>query len=170
MSAPSAHELTRQVKAEALRLGFHRVGVTTPDPPPHLETYRAWLDFGRHGTMAYLATERAVVRRGDLRRILPEVRSVLVAAVRYNPPPAQAGPAGRVAAYARGEDYHDVLPRRLTALVQFIEARAGGPVPHRLYTDTGPLLERELGSVRYSTNCGDSSRVSVIIENLGDFA
>lgn len=53
-------------------------------------------------------------------------------------------PRGRVARYAWGADYHDVLPRKLRELVAFIEAEAGHPVGHRIYTDTGPLLERDL--------------------------
>jgi epoxyqueuosine reductase len=53
-------------------------------------------------------------------------------------------PRGKIAAYAWGEDYHLVLPDRLRALVTFIESQVGGPVPNRWYTDTGPLLEREL--------------------------
>jgi epoxyqueuosine reductase len=51
---------------------------------------------------------------------------------------------GRIAAYAWGEDYHDVLPGRLRELVKYIEAQVGHPVPNRWYTDTGPILEREL--------------------------
>ncbi len=51
---------------------------------------------------------------------------------------------GQVAAYAWGVDYHDVLPPRLRDLVAFIEAQVGHPVPHRIYTDTGPVLERDL--------------------------
>ena len=52
-----AKALTARVKAEARRLGFDLVGVTTPDPPPHLEVYQAWLAAGRHGAMAYLASQ-----------------------------------------------------------------------------------------------------------------
>ncbi|MEW6568731.1 MAG: tRNA epoxyqueuosine(34) reductase QueG [Chloroflexota bacterium] len=136
--------LTAAVKAEARRLGFDLVGITTPDPPPHLETYRRWLAQGRHGEMHYLASERAIERRSDPRRILPTCRSILVLAVRYPPPSeAQIG-SGRVAVYALGDDYHDVLPPRLRALVAFIESCVGHAVPHRVYTDTGPLLERDL--------------------------
>jgi epoxyqueuosine reductase len=49
-----------------------------------------------------------------------------------------------VAAYAWGADYHDILPERLRALTAFIEAQVGQPVPNRWYTDTGPILERDL--------------------------
>ncbi len=100
--------------------------------------------------MNYLAGERARACRRDPRQILPECRSILVLGIPY-PPPSVAPPAeedgpprGRVASYAWGQDYHLVLPERLRALVAFIEAQAGGPLPHRIYTDTVPLLERDL--------------------------
>ena len=51
---------------------------------------------------------------------------------------------GRVASYAWGADYHDVLTERLKALVTFIETQVGHPVSNRWYTDTGPILERDL--------------------------
>ena len=57
---------------------------------------------------------------------------------------SEGGPHGRVAAYAWGADYHLVLPGRLQALVTFLEAQAGHPIPNRWYTDTGPILERDL--------------------------
>ena len=50
----------------------------------------------------------------------------------------------RVASYALGEDYHNILPARMKELVQFIEEQVGGPVKSRYYTDTGPILERDL--------------------------
>jgi epoxyqueuosine reductase len=49
-----------------------------------------------------------------------------------------------VAAYAWGDDYHTVFPPRLKELVTFIEEQVGHSVPNRYYTDTGPLLERDL--------------------------
>jgi epoxyqueuosine reductase len=149
--------LTEAVKAEAQRLGFQLVGVTTPASPPHIEVFERWLEAGRQGEMGYLATERARQRRADPRLILPECRSILVLGVRYpalaSQTPREQGavesqkntePAGRVAAYAWGLDYHDVLKERLQALVVFIEREIGHTVPNRWYTDTGPVLEREL--------------------------
>lgn len=144
---PTPTELSRAIKREALRLGFHMAGVTTPDPPASLPRYKEWLAAGYHGEMAYLATERAVERRADPRLILSECRSVLVLAVRYpRPEPPEARPdRGQIAAYARNQDYHEVLKPRLAALVAFIEEQIGAPLPNRWYTDSGPLLERELG-------------------------
>ena len=113
----STHRLTQALKAEARRLGFALVGVTTPEPPPHYPAFLNWLAAGRQGEMAYLAAERSLERRADPRRILPECRSVLVLGLRYpNPAPETPPGHGRIAAYAWGPDYHDLLPPRLQAL------------------------------------------------------
>lgn len=161
--------LAQALKEKAHRLGFDLAGITTPDPPAHFSVYKAWIDSGRHAQMGYLATERARSRRANPRAIFAECRSILVLGGRY---PAQAlspeaatqvpsgefSPikrvaakvadgkiaAGRIAAYACGPDYHATFPIRLEALVAFLEAQIGHPVSHRSYTDTGPLLERNL--------------------------
>jgi epoxyqueuosine reductase len=137
--------LTDTIKDEARRLGFSLVGATTSEPPPHWPVYERWLSMGRHGSMDYLADRR----RADPRRVLPECRSILILAMSYPDPGSYAeteglGLAGRVAAYAWGRDYHLVLPERLKTLASFIENQFGSPVPHRWYTDTGPILERDL--------------------------
>ena len=51
---------------------------------------------------------------------------------------------GRVASYAWGEDYHNVLERKLVSLIHFVEEQVGHAIPNRYYTDTGPVLERDL--------------------------
>ncbi len=134
-------DLTGFVKAEALRLGFSRAGITSPEPPSHLEIYEKWLEEGRHGEMTYLDTDRARHRRADPRRILPECESILVVAANYLP---NTQNRTGVAAYAVGDDYHDVLTDRLKRLMSSLEARVGREIKNRYYTDTGPLLEREL--------------------------
>lgn len=139
--------LTLSIKAEARRLGFDLVGITSPEPPRHLDAYQRWIAQGCHGGMTYLAKERALHRRADPRLILPECESILVLGVNYLPQAASISPESghaHIAAYARGEDYHDVLVRRLKELVTFIEETLQEPVPNRIYTDTGPILEREL--------------------------
>ena len=110
----NTRELTQQVKDQAHSLGFTLVGVTTPDPPPHLDTYQRWLNLGRQGAMGYLARPDAVARRQDPRRILPECQSILVLGIPYDNPanqprPERNSPQGRVAAYAWGDDYHEVI-------------------------------------------------------------
>jgi len=147
--------LKDQIVAEAKRLGFNLVGVTHPDPPPHFDVYENWLRRGRHGEMGYLSNQPARRRRANPRLILPECRSILILGMRHSiPEPLALVPEedelidhiyrGRVASYAWRDDYHDQIPPRLKQLVNFIEARIGETVPNRYYTDTGPILEREL--------------------------
>jgi epoxyqueuosine reductase len=140
-------DLKQAIKDKARQLGFTLAGVTTPEPPPHYSTFENWLAQGHHGTMNYLADERSRLRRADPREILPECKSILVLATPYSSPlpvGEALGVRGEIASYARGQDYHDVLPPRMRELVQFIEEQAGAPVKNRWYTDTGPILERDL--------------------------
>jgi epoxyqueuosine reductase len=147
------HDLKQTIKDKARQLGFILAGVTTPDPPPHYSTFENWLAQGHHGTMDYLASERSRIRRANPREILPECKSILVLATPYSSPnraehsasrdEAERG-QGEVASYAWGNDYHDILPLRMKELVQFIEEQVGGPIQNRRYTDTGPILERDL--------------------------
>lgn len=104
--------------------------------------------------MDYLDTEHSRARRADPKQILPDCKSILILALPYSPLPRwssseayrdqREGAAGRVASYALGDDYHEIIPPRLKQIVEFIEEQVGHPVPNRYYTDTGHLLEREL--------------------------
>ena len=148
--------LKQAILNEARRLGFFLAGVTTPDPPPHLSVFENWLSHGRHGSMSYLADDRSRARRADPHLILPECKSILVLALPYSAPhqlppnsknlvgEKKEGINGQIASYAWGDDYHLVIPKRLQALVKFIEEQIGHPIPNRWYTDTGPILERDL--------------------------
>ena len=149
------HDLKQIIKEKARQLGFSLAGVTLPEPPPHYSTFENWLAQGYHGMMDYLANERSLTRRADLKQILPECKSILVLATPYFPPSpfrrgdggevgVRAGDEGKIASYAQGADYHDILPARMQELVQFIEQQVGGPIKNRYYTDTGPILERDL--------------------------
>ncbi len=146
MSKDEGEQLKALIKKYALSEGFDLAGVTTVDPPPHVEVYQAWLLAGHHGEMHYLANDRARERRRNPRLILPECRSILVLASNYLTQPIANGshPNPGIAAYALGDDYHDVFHERMARIVTRIEERVGRPVAHRSYTDSGPLLEREL--------------------------
>ena len=89
---------------------------------------------------------RRLEERVDPRRVLPGARSLVCVALVYageEPEPPVTGPGGaRVARYARGDDYHDVLGARLRTLADALPSLAGAPVASRAYVDTGPVLER----------------------------
>lgn len=140
--------LEQALKEEAARQGFTLAGITTPEPAQHRAVYEQWVNAGLHGEMAYLARESARQQRADPRRLLPECEAILVVGMPYYPAEQGSGARGegrgRVASYAWGEDYHEVIPARLKALGDFLERRLGRAIPYRGFTDSGPVLEREL--------------------------
>ena len=141
--------LSELLQAETQRLGFLLWGVAAVAPPPHWNTYQEWIAAERHAGMAYLSAERAMQRRAQPGLILPEARALLVVGMRYFAPAfvsdsLPTGEAlGRVAAYAWGDDYHEIIPPYLDELNALIEKQVGRAVLARSYTDSGPLLERD---------------------------
>ncbi len=140
------HELTQAIKNKTRQLGFFLAGVTSCEAPEHFDIYEKWLVAGHHATMDYLASDRNRSRRADPKQILPECKSILVLALPYTPISEirNQNSEFQIASYALGDDYHEVIPPRLQEIVRFIEEQVGFPVPNRYYTDTGPVLEREL--------------------------
>ena len=88
--------------------------------------------------MAYLP--RGAEKRRDSRLPLPGAKCAIVVALNYG----GKQPAGTVARYARGADYHDVMLERLRELHRWIEQELGRAVAGKGYVDTAPVLERDL--------------------------
>lgn len=127
----SAATLTTELKAQAVALGFNRVGVIPAAPARSLDAYLAWIAAGHHGEMGYMARPDRVARRRDLDVILPGARSLVVVGLDYAtaplPPDIAADPArGRFSNYAWGVDYHEVMTPRLEMLGEWLGKRAGG--------------------------------------------
>lgn len=135
--------LEERIKRQARELGFDPVGVARAGPADGFAHFREWLDAGHAGEMAYLHRHAEAHRHPS--SVLPEVRSVVMVGMGYKPPeehPAADGLRGRVARYARGQDYHEVMRERLDRLL----AKVREEVPDcrgRGVVDTAPLLERD---------------------------
>ena len=139
MSGLPAAETTRRIKAEARRLGFDAVGVARADRVDEADRLAEWLAGGNHASMRWM--ENWFEKRVDPRALVPGCRAVVSVALVYRQgsPPEPAGT--RVAAYARGEDYHRVLKDKLHDLLAF--CRALDPdVEGRPFVDSGPVMER----------------------------
>jgi epoxyqueuosine reductase len=145
VSTTAAAERAALLRGWALEAGFDRAGVARLEPSDHGEALRRWLERGDHASMEWL--ERRTEVRTDPRRLLDGARSALCVALHYSPlrgePEASGDLWPRVARYARGVDYHDLMTRRLRALGERVEASFPG-ARSRAYVDTGPILEREL--------------------------
>lgn len=133
------------VKRRAKELGFDACGIAPVGAFPELAFFRKWLDRGYAGTMAYLP--RSAKRRADARVALPGARSVIMTGTVYNTETPRTTtsndpPRAQVARYARSDDYHGVLERRLDQLVAWMREQHGEPFEALAYVDTGPVQER----------------------------
>ena len=137
--------LTEKIRRKAGELGFGLVGFAPADPLPGAQFYARWVALGFAGEMDYLA--RNMEKRSDPGKLVPGAKTVICLGMNYfQETPAAASPMqGSVACYARGDDYHDLVKERLFELWDFIVEAAGEAVSGRVYVDTAPVLERELG-------------------------
>src|SRR5438067_2777624 len=147
-----------RIKDHARAVGFALVGIARAAEADGFERLQEWLERGYAGEMAYMG------RHADARRhpaaVLPEVRSVVMVGMEYGasrerqrpegssqetPPVADAPGSpghGKIARYAAGPDYHDVLRDRLNRLLAWVQQQVPG-CRGRGVVDTAPLLERD---------------------------
>jgi epoxyqueuosine reductase len=134
-----------EIKEQARRLGFDAVGIAPAGAHPELAFFREWLSRGYAADMAYL--HRTADGRADVRNVLPSARSVIVTATVYNtdrPYSVECSDPMRaqIARYAWGDDYHDVIGRRLESLVSWMRGASADAFDALAYVDTGPVQER----------------------------
>lgn len=150
-----AQALMSELRGWALELGFSQIGVADIDLASAEGGLLAWLEAGFHGSMGYMAAHG--LKRARPAELVPGTVRVITARMDYLPRATPgdwqaiewgrlADPArGQVSLYARGRDYHKVLRARLQQLAEKLAARVG-PLGHRAFTDSAPVLEVELAS------------------------
>ncbi|CAM5773047.1 epoxyqueuosine reductase [Labrys miyagiensis] len=140
--------LKSQLLAHAEAEGFDVVRVTTPDAIPSAPArLRAFLDRGFHGEMGWM-NDRSD-QRGDPRMLWPDVRSIVMLGLNYGPvgdPMAGlADPAtALISVYAQGDDYHDVVKKKLKSLGRWWGELTG--LPLKVFVDTAPVMEKPLAA------------------------
>jgi epoxyqueuosine reductase len=148
----SQMELKAQLVSFARQIGFDSCRVAACDTPAHATEFREWLRDGAHGEMNYM--RRGEEKRCDPQKVLLDAKSIVVLALNYfqgeqvrrSPASAklrrgrQTAATGRIARYALGDDYHDVIAAKLDKLDQFLSGFGG---QQKCYVDTGPILERD---------------------------
>ena len=153
---PSIHEEDLEtaqsvtIKFLARDVGFSACGIAKAAPVDEeiAQKYRRWLENGEEASMAYMSNY--LEKRLDPRLLVPGVRSIVSLAFNYTP--AQQMPKGeyQIAAYALGQDYHDLMKRKMRELAMKISERwqipqneNKGEEPFiRCFCDTAPVLER----------------------------
>jgi epoxyqueuosine reductase len=151
----AAADLAVALRAEAVRLGFARIGIAAAAPPLRQDVFRQWIAQGHAGVME-VWLKRHEPLRGDPRSLMPGARTVIMLATDYSTEvpegtsPTTAEPTrgergrGRVSRYAWGHDYHDLLRGRVNQLAAWLEQQVPG-CSSRGVVDSAPLAEREFG-------------------------
>ena len=139
----SPTELKARLVSFARQVGFDSCRIAACNAPAHTTEFRKWLRQGAHGEMNYM--QRGEEKRCDPQNVLPGARSIVVLALNYfqgaEPPRrSQTAATGRIARYAWGDDYHDVIREKLDEIDQFLRSFEG---QQKCYVDTGPILERD---------------------------
>jgi len=133
-------ENTLFIKKTAARLGFDYCGIAKAekldDDAVRLEK---WLNKGMHGSMQYM--EKYFDLRIDPSKLVPGARSVITLLKNYYPSQQQDVTAPKISKYAFGKDYHEVLRKQLTELIESIKETLG-EIHGRGFVDSAPVLER----------------------------
>ncbi len=133
---------TKRLKAQALALGFSKVGVARAERLTTEEQHLLnWLARGYHATMGWMA--RTAEKRTHPEQLLPGAKSVVAVALNYDTPPRHTDTPGvaKISRYAWGDDYHAVLTEKLTALLDWV--RAERPEAHGyLAVDAQPAMDK----------------------------
>lgn len=139
-----------KIKAEAFRLGFSLCGITTPESPAGFERYEKWLSAGRHAGMTYLESPYHRSMRQQPDQLLPGVKTIISLGWPYHlnqtTTDEESSNNALIAGYAFGTDYHLWLPAKLDELVCFIQKEINPNIKSQTFTDSAPILEREIAS------------------------
>ncbi len=141
--------LSQRIKDMAAEVGFDRCGIARAEPIGRVGYLRTWLAGGRAGSMEYL--HRHFRQRADPRELVSGAKSVVVAALSYHQLEpggieSRVRPRGRIAMYAWGADYHEVVRGKLQTMAERLQSELDDPFGYRVFVDTAPLLEREVAA------------------------
>lgn len=146
--------LRRAIVTRATELGFDLCGFTAVAEAPHADFFDAWIDAGRAGEMAYLTRNREKRRHPALlaESQAPPFQTMVILSIDYHqfdlPLALRDDPSrGVIAAYAWGDDYHEIIRPLLYELDAFIRKQTGRTSLGKCLVDTGPVLERDWAAV-----------------------
>ena len=136
---PPAAASPTAILEHAREIGFDLAGIAPFEPPPDAPRFEKWIEEERHGSMGYLAKGKAATL--DPRSQWPRGKSLLVVGLGHSRPAIELAGGGRIARYAAGRDYHNVVGKMLTKLRKRL-VKYHLCTPASLFVDATPLLER----------------------------
>jgi epoxyqueuosine reductase len=146
MTISTSDLLKPKIIAQAKALGFDACGfASAQDPWPAGERLLDFIAQGRHGQMEWMQT--TAPRRAHPQGMWPQARSAIVLGLNYGPAhnPLEAledRTRAAISVYAQGDDYHELIKKRLKALGGWLAREAGCEL--KVFVDTAPLMEKPL--------------------------
>ncbi len=155
---------TTDWKKHFINEGFHNVAWVPISPSLTLDKYKQWLAEGLNAGMSYL--ERHIQEKENPELLLKDVQGAFVLTYNYYPHPEPQNKSQlKIAKYARGEDYHFWLNKKIENVLKKIREESGGN--YLSFTDSRPILERDLA---YRAGLGWIGKNTCLIEqNTGSF-
>lgn len=150
-----SHAMLKNLRREAETLGFHAFGVTAVPVDLRRDYYKKWIAEGQHGTMGWM--ERNNERRLHPEALIEEARAIIVLAMNYYQPDPDR--SYRIAKYALGDDYHNLIYKRLKKICRYMRDEFGSV--QRPYVDTGPLLEKPIAE---AAGIGWQGKSTILVE------
>ncbi|MDB5257093.1 MAG: queG [Chitinophagaceae bacterium] len=141
MNALSLAQQTQFIKSRAQALGFDHCGISKAGPlEDEARKLEKWLNQGKHGTMSWM--ENWFDKRVDPTKLMEGAKSVISVLLNYAPADdnLSLGPF-KISRYAYGQDYHEVLKKKLSLLVQELQQQYGD-FNARIFVDSAPVMDK----------------------------
>ena len=164
--------LSKEIKAEAERLGFNFCGICEVHPPLHVEIFSSWISEGMAADLEYLKRNEVLKTRSHPEKVLQKGKSVIVVGMHYSPvvkteDNSDKSASGRIASYALHEDYHEIFRRRIRQFTIWLKDESSENVKFRVLVDSSAVPEKELA---YFAGLGWIGRNSLLIHpTFGSF-
>ena len=138
----------RWIIAKAEQMGFDACGIARATVlKEESALVEQWLEGNREGDMGYLTRNKE--KRYDPRLLAEGTKSVVTVLYNYFPKQVLPGERYKIAKYAYGSDYHEVLKHKLRQLLEHIETQTGKLEGVRVFVDSAPVLDRA-----WAVRCG----------------
>ena len=141
-----------QIKEKSVNEGFDVVGFTGSEIRDDFgSSLNEFLQLKYHGDMSWLETNLS--RRVAPKNLWPKVESIIVLGANYGPDHLpherikgfEFEAKGNISVYARNQDYHKILLKRLKRIAQWMCNRFDCEV--KVFVDTAPVLEKPIAQI-----------------------
>lgn len=136
---------TAEIKSKALEIGFSDIGITTPQLLlKESRALRFVIEKHYHASLGYL--ERNIDVREDIRKLMPNAKSVIITVSSYLPELRQPMHTYKISYYTYANDYHYILKGKLNLLLAFLKEKVP-TAQGEIFVDTKPVFEKAYASL-----------------------